>query len=67
MSALPQGADVYPNAGRGRKFGHDTIIGVSQAWKRIGATKTAERRLADKPLRPNGHGLMDWAVANARG
>ena len=46
--------------------GEDRIVGISQGWKLTGAIKTAERKLADKSLRHSGHGLMAWAVANAR-
>jgi hypothetical protein len=57
MSALPQGADVYPNAGRGRNSGQDTIVGILQGWKLTGAIKTAERKLADRTLVHGGQAL----------
>jgi len=37
-----------------------------QGWKLSGATKTAERKLADKTLVHGGQRLMAWAVSNAR-
>jgi phage terminase large subunit-like protein len=47
-------------------IGNDRIVGIKQGWRLIGAVKTPDRKLADRTLHHGGHGLMAWAVGNAR-
>ena len=46
--------------------GNDRVVGITQDWKLTGATKTAERKLADGTFGHGGTGLMAWAVGNAK-
>lgn len=44
----------------------DTIRGIGQGWRLMGAIKTTERKLAEGVLVHSGSALMAWCVSNAR-
>src|SRR5262245_56217038 len=49
-----------------RGISAESIIGISQGWKLVGAIKTAERKLAERTLSHGGQRMMPWCVGNAR-
>lgn len=46
--------------------GDERIVGVSQGYKLMGASKTLERKLADGTFKHGGQEILAWAVGNAK-
>jgi phage terminase large subunit-like protein len=46
--------------------GDERIVGVSQGYKLMGASKTLERKLADGTFKHGGQEILSWAVGNAK-
>jgi len=44
----------------------DSIVGIPQGWRLVGAIKTTERKCAEGALKHGGRRLMAWCVGNAR-
>lgn len=66
----PVGIGAIVDALTAEKLGntddYTRIVGVSQGYKLMGASKTTERKLVDGTLRHCGQPLMSWCVSNAR-
>jgi len=62
----PAGIGAILEALVGMGIDPEKVVGVSQGWRMVGATKTTERKLAEGGLHHAAQPLMDWCCGNAK-
>jgi phage terminase large subunit-like protein len=62
----PVGIGAIVNAIVEREIPIETIIGISQGWKMVGAIKTTERKLAEGTMFHGNQRIMAWCCGNAK-
>ncbi len=60
------GIGAIVDAIESKKIDHERIVAIPQGWRMVGATKTAERKLAARTLIHGGSRLMAWSAGNAK-